>query len=405
MAEFEQLYMRAGEVFTPGAPVNVRDLFAGRVPQFTRVMDAVSQRGFHAVLYGERGVGKTSLANIIAQTFQGLSGWIVARVTCDASDSYASIWRKALKDIQIAVSKPGLGFGASPSVEVARLDGYINGTPSPDDVRRLLSGVAASTRMLLVFDEFDRIQNRDATMAMADTIKAFSDHGLGATVLVIGVADSVDQLIEGHHSIERALVQITMPRMSSDEIREIIDKGLKALGMEMEVPATTQLVVLSQGLPYITHLLTLKAVRSALASKSKRVLLNDVDVGIRQALEDWQQSVKSAYADAIRSPQPGNIYKEVLLACALAQADDLGYFTASGVRDPLRSITGKPYDIPNFARHLKELSEDGRGQMLQRTGEKRRLRYRFSNPMLRPYITIRGVSEGLIDRKQLAKLT
>ncbi len=52
---------RAGRVFQPRIPINRPDFFAGRWDQLTTIVDAVSQAGLHAVIYGERGVGKTSL--------------------------------------------------------------------------------------------------------------------------------------------------------------------------------------------------------------------------------------------------------------------------------------------------------------------------------------------------------
>jgi DNA polymerase III gamma/tau subunit len=57
---------RGGEVFTPSAPIDNQALFAGRVNQLNRIIGAVSQRGQHAILFGERGVGKTSLANVLS---------------------------------------------------------------------------------------------------------------------------------------------------------------------------------------------------------------------------------------------------------------------------------------------------------------------------------------------------
>ena len=41
------------------------DVFAGRREQMDRAFAAVFSPGEHAVIYGERGVGKSSLANII----------------------------------------------------------------------------------------------------------------------------------------------------------------------------------------------------------------------------------------------------------------------------------------------------------------------------------------------------
>lgn len=49
--------LEINKVFTPGSPVNERDLFAGRILQISTLIEATSQRGYHAVLYGERGVG------------------------------------------------------------------------------------------------------------------------------------------------------------------------------------------------------------------------------------------------------------------------------------------------------------------------------------------------------------
>src|SRR5262249_50184368 len=159
------------------------------------------------------------------------------------------------------------------------------------------------------------------------TIKALSDYGIAATVLLIGVADSVDGLIKEHHSIERALVQIPMPRMSTAEVQQIIENGLARLNMKVTNAAVDELTSLSQGLPYITNLLALHSSRPALAEQTKTIPPTHVEAGIRKALDQWQQSIKSAYYAATKSQQPGHIYKEVLLACALAEIDDLGYFS------------------------------------------------------------------------------
>lgn len=387
--------MEAGQVFTPGSPVNELDLFAGRLDQLSRITGALSQRGYHAVLYGERGVGKTSLANILIPFLQQ-RGYLIARVNCDAGDSFSSIWRKAMRDITHTQPQLGIGFTATPTQTITSMADRLPAVVQPDDVRRLLTELSTQMPTLIILDEFDRVMDMQVSVLVADTIKALSDFGAAASLLLIGVASSIDELVIGHQSIERALVQIPMPRMSNDEIAQIFDKGMQRLGMQMDGSAVGHLRHLSQGLPYIAHLLALNSTRAALAARTTTVTRDHVDTGIASSLDQWQQSVKTAYYEAVKSQQPGNIYKEVLLACALAEVDDLGFFTAAAIRSPLSKIAGRSLDIPNFARHLKEFSEERRGEIISRVGSARRLRYRFVSPLMRPYIIMRGYKEGFI---------
>ncbi|MCV2448530.1 hypothetical protein [Paracoccus sp. DMF] len=136
---------------------------------------------------------------------------------------------------------------------------------------------------------------------MSDTIKGLSDYAVDVTIIVIGVADSVDQLLDGHISIERALVQIPMPRMSEGEISSIVENGLKRLEMISDAKAKSVITSLSQGLPYITHLITLNLLKDALGRNSTHLDISNVRSGISSALEQWQRSIVKDYYDATKS--------------------------------------------------------------------------------------------------------
>jgi len=91
----------------------------------------------------------------------------------------------------------------------------------------------------------------------------------------------------------------------------------------------------------------------------------------------------------------------VLLASALASEDEFGFFSAADVRERLATITGKEHPTGSFAQHLDELTEPDRGAVLQKRGAPRRFRYRFVNPLLQPYVVMRGLSEGSVSPKGL----
>src|SRR3954468_6578163 len=90
--------------FTPGTPVNRLDLFSGRDKQINTVLGAVFSPGQHVAIYGERGVGKSSLANLIYDMVVGTGkhNFIPARINCSAVISFHEIWREIFKQIQTA---------------------------------------------------------------------------------------------------------------------------------------------------------------------------------------------------------------------------------------------------------------------------------------------------------------
>lgn len=394
------LGLEAGRVFTPNTPIDERSLFAGRQTQLRRVVDVVNQKGQHGILFGERGVGKTSLSNVLSQFLSAQTQVLAPRVNCDGADSYESVWRKVFDQIELLQQVPGIGFNAPGRNELVRPSDWLAGDVTPDAVRRVLTLMSSNFLPILILDEFDRL-TEEGRRAFADTIKSLSDHAVPATVLLVGVGDSVDQLIREHESVGRALVQIQMPRMQNAEIRSIIETGLQRLQMEIDEDALEKIARLAQGLPHYAHLLGLHSSRDAIDSRTVRVSKDCVNHAITKSMTDAQQSIRTAYHSAIRSQRRDNLFGDVLLACALAETDELGFFAAQDVRPPMRAITGRSYDIPTFAQHLNEFSDPIRGNILRKYGEKRRYRYRFSDPLMQPFVIMQGVVKNRVPPQLL----
>jgi hypothetical protein len=192
--------------------------------------------------------------------------------------------------------------------------------------------------------------------------------------------------------------------MSLDELTEIIDKGMAKLSLTIDDNTRRRIARLSEGLPHYTHLLALYASQRAITDDRNEIIGTDVDSAIQISVEKVQHSILSAYQTAVRSTRTTNRFKEVLLACALAEKDDLGYFTAGSVRQPMSRIMGKEYDIAGFARNLDELTKMERGSVLIKNGQPRSFFYRFQNPILQPYVILTGIASGLISEELLEEL-
>ena len=146
---------------------------------------------------------------------------------------------------------------------------------------------------------------------MADTIKSLSDHSAAPTLMLVGVADSVEQIVGDHRSVERALVQVQMPRMSLDELMEAIDKGAGELEMGITNVARARIARLSEGLPYYTHLLCQHAFQRAVIDAREQVWVGDIQIAVELAVQKAQHSIRSAHQLATRSPRKDNLFNEV----------------------------------------------------------------------------------------------
>jgi Cdc6-like AAA superfamily ATPase len=374
------------EAFRPAAPIDRRSLFSGRTRQLGDLFGVADQHGQHAAVYGERGVGKTSLVSVAAEVLAA-ADVVTARTTCDRSDDFESVWRKAFDELEFTVTRPGLGFTGQDQAVRMRASALLAEDATPHDVKRGLRSLAGGRRVVVFIDEFDRLASGDDRLLFADTIKTLSDELPTSTIVLVGVADDVEELIAEHQSIERALVQIQMPRMSHAELCEIVTGGIERARLTISGEAVETIARLAQGLPHYAHLLGQIAARIALEDLRTNVRPGDVNDAVAEAIERTQQTVRETYRRATEENGDA-VYAEVVLACALADADEFGFFGPADV------------EVPDAASYLDALAEPDHGALLQRRGSANP-RYRFVNPLLQPYVLMRGLADGTMNPELL----
>ena len=399
-ADWDAKAFEASQLFTPSSPLTENDLFAGRLEQIEKMLDATGERGKHVILFGERGVGKTSLARLFESFLpRTLRHVHVVREQVDPTDNFSAIWKKVFRDIHVSISQNG----NSQTVSVASL---IEGELYPDDVRRELEGLFTHNQLpIIIIDEYDKLSGSSANDLMANTIKALSDFGVNVTVILVGVADNVIDLIGEHQSVQRCLEQVLMPRMDTQERREVLNRAIPRLGMEITLGASGKITDLSRGLPSYIHSLGLYAVRNACARRSLTVTEGDVDVAITRAIEKAQEIVRENYAVAVHSNRADTLYKQVLLACALAETNDRGMFAPQAVCAPLSAILKREVEISTFQQHLKKFIAPERGEILIRKGRERAYQFRFADPIMQPFVIMKGIEENLIEPGAMSALS
>lgn len=413
--EAANLEVLVGKCFQPRTPITTRELFAGRWPEITKLGDVITQPGLHAIIYGDRGVGKTSLANVIGPVAQYVFDntptdedpkRLVAKVNAESKDTFSTIWMKLFDEIVWEEERAHFGLKRGFSLEkrsMADVFGLRDTTLNVNNIRHMLAEMPGA---VFIIDEFDRAV-RACSPEFTDLIKSLSDFSLDCTVILAGVSHTVDALVADHASIGRSLVQIHLPRMTREELKEILSKAQATLRINISSAAENTILHVSQGFPHYTHLLGREAVRAAARRRSRSVERQDVIVALKDAVKQSQQSVTDMFLKATHSSQQHSLFKEVLLACAITAAtnvDRLGYFHAAAVTKPLKRVAGKSIPVTTFNKHLKVFSEARRGNVLERTGQEKAYRYRFRDPLLVPFVFMDAVSTGEVVDDDLLKM-
>jgi Cdc6-like AAA superfamily ATPase len=373
------------DAFTPTRPKQQAGFFSGRHKQLQRIIAGIEEERAHIVLYGERGSGKTSLANIVAAKAEE-AGYHVVKLACSSDLDFDEIFRIALRRIPAAFLNEGIGVTHRAGIETFE-QLLPEGEIGVADLIRVLERIH-DRHVILVLDEYDRITSEATKNKLAELIKNMSDASAPVTILLIGVAENVDELLGRHPSLRRTLLTVPLPLMTAREIEGIIGTGERKSGLTFAPNVRSTIVGFAQGLPYHAQLLCLFAARSAVRRRSARVEGQDLRYAVERAADEAESRVKEAYNLAVAYPD-GAIFKELLFAAACAPSDTFGTFALADVTPPAAG--------PPLADGLARLTEPERGAVLRRLATPDGPRWQFFNQMMRHYVIVRQAGErGLV---------
>jgi hypothetical protein len=144
--------------------------------------------------------------------------------------------------------------------------------------------------------------------------------------------------------------------------------------------------------------------------KSEETINEDLVIGaIDACMADVDYTIIESYTKATEKIyQKANIFREVLAACALAEMNDLGQFSAASFEAPLSAILGKMMKIPSFAFHLNEMCGPDRGSVLRKTGERRTYLYHFTEAVMQPFVVMKSLADNvmktdIVDRFRISR--
>jgi Cdc6-like AAA superfamily ATPase len=369
------------------------ELFFGRQKEVQKLLEQINTPGQHSLLYGERGVGKSSLANIATQVLISklISGKLFTK-RCDSSDNFLTIVAEPLRAYGVeieteettSIHKQRGGAGLKIPVISADLASerttqtkYKKAPLTPSTVAEVLKDKEA----LLYIDEADRLKLKKDKVALAELIKHLSDEGSPFKVLVVGVAETADELTGGHPSVQRCLKETQLRRMRNEELAQIIEAGSERVRLRFDSDVIKLIVQLSSGYPHFTHLLALKCAENAIASKRNSITREVLADAITEAVEDAEGSLRRKYLESTRSHST-EMYRIVLNAAAKLEKTE---FTAAQLRQQIASDLGESISQGALNNYLRKLVSDDFSCVLHRTAQGV---YKFADPRMPSFIRI-----------------
>jgi Cdc6-like AAA superfamily ATPase len=283
--------MRLLHAFTPSQPVSDRKRFAGRIELLTTLIRAIEEQRLHIVLYGERGVGKTSALHVLTQTARD-ARYLVVYVSCGADSDFDEVFRTVAANIPMLYHST-VG-PTSPEVEKGKLlsDTLPNSQISPRLASDLLSKIVG-TRVVIVLDEFDRCESREFRRNVAELIKNLSDRLVRVQVVIAGVAANLTELLEHIPSVQRNIHAVQIPWMSSVEVKLLIQNGARYSGLRFSDKGIEAIVLAAHGSPYLASLICHHAGLRSVEMRKSDVDLSEVLHAIGASMQEFSNRMSA----------------------------------------------------------------------------------------------------------------
>jgi DNA replicative helicase MCM subunit Mcm2 (Cdc46/Mcm family) len=332
----EERWAAIRRAFTPSQPVQDLRLFAGRSGLLRRVIRAIEDQNLHVVVYGDRGIGKTSLMQMVRE-LAGRAHYVVSYTSCGEDSEFSDTMRAIAARIPLLYSEefdPGVDEVAQGGTLADRLPA---GTFTAAQLTETLSTVAG-TRVLILLDEFDRPKSERFRNAVAELIKNLSDRSIRVQFLIGGVAANLSDLIAHVPSIRRNVIGIAVPNMDDGEVRDLIRIGTDVGQIMMSEAAINNVVTASAGLPYLASLIGQHAALHAAEVGATEIGTAHVKEAIARARDDIGSRLSPQAAYALSLPETTG-KDSVIVDAATEAVREGGLIQSAPIIDRLQALS------------------------------------------------------------------
>ncbi len=393
------------ENLTPARAISSPQHLKGREKVLRQIDRSFNSPGKHIFIYGDRGVGKTSLAQTAAFLQQSADSSPIL-VTCGGSpflgtvrDAVRSalpagdtIFQKKLEH-KLKAGVGGFGYDFTRSLT----SGVVPPVESVNDAIQLLKfvGECHSKEPVIIFDEFDQLSDDAEKKACAEVIKQVSDQGLNVRFILCGIGTSLEDLIGVHLSTGRYLSPVQLERLTQDARWEIIQAAASAVGVTVATNFLIRIGQISDGFPSYVHLIGEKLLWSMFDDEevTGHCQQRHFAEGVKMAVAEAETTLKIIYEKATQ--KYSDTYQEVLWALAdrhslrrqTSEVYDKSYLPIMAERHGRKTLSKA-----TFSDRLNKLKTARHGEIIVPKGAGW---YEFKENIVRGYVRLRAENEDV----------
>ena len=403
----KEIAEKIAKYFRPSEPISQIDALFGRKLNIRQIERALLSPGKHVFVYGDRGVGKTSLARSSVSGFLAKPVDRVPFVSCDTNSDFFSIM-SGVFDEAVRID-PNLfkGVEAEFGMNIGMFSAKARKPPSEDGaspnsvnqicdkLRRLKSKIDGP--LIVLIDEFDLISSVEDKKLFADLIKQVSDRALDVRFFFTGIAKSLEQLIGGHLSTDRYISSIELSPISHEARWDIIQSAFNAENILIPRDYVIRIGQISDGFPFYVHLMGEKLMYAAHDDPSfeGKITPEIYREAVRQAVDETQNLPRKAYELATKKHRNSASYEHALWAVAdgtLLQKQVTDIYERSYIRIcdelPINDRLAKR----DFYQRLNSLKKASHGSIICANPQGW---YSFSENIIRGYVRLRAEQAGV----------
>lgn len=374
---FSAVRMQLRNAFTPSQPVIDYRMFSGRTQLLTTLIRSIEEQRLHTVIYGQRGIGKTSILHVLTQLARE-ARYHVIYISCGASSNLEEIFRAIAAGIPLLYHSGFSPTGAEAERGATLADLLPAGPVSVRTASDMLANVTG-TRVLVILDEFDRCESPEFGRNVAELLKNLSDRAVRMQLIIAGVASNLTELVEHIPSIQRNITAVQIPRMTSAEILELVKNGAKRSGLTFSDDAVQQMIFAANGLPYLASLLSQHAGLVAIDDGRTVVSSDDFSAAVTRAASELKGRI-SARAQIQISERLDHRSRKLLSALSRGAQHVGGQF---GIAD-IKAMFQQPTVMEECLTLIESLASEGVLIEIQPEGSE--YRYRFIEEGVASYL-------------------